>query len=169
MFEPILFQHGTCQRRHRLALADNIQGHSLANLTFGIAVGNQWLVAMRMHVDITGGYDSPFSRNRPLAGIRLNLANRRDFSIFDGDIAVKPRITCAVNQPATMDHSIEFGHAASCKVIQPAVYHRGVLRTTRQAFSVQGSIVQKLVLNEVKDLSSGWKILRSSGCAKHAL
>ena len=52
MLGAILFQDRAFQRRHRLALADDIQRHALAHFALGVAVGNNRLIAMRVHVDI---------------------------------------------------------------------------------------------------------------------
>ena len=68
MLEPIFFQHRALERRHGLAFTDDIQGHALAHFALGVAIGDQRLIAVRVHVDIAGRNHSSFGRNRPLAG-----------------------------------------------------------------------------------------------------
>ncbi len=54
MLGAVLFEDRAFQRRHRLAFANNIQCHALAHFAFGVAIGDQRLIAMGMHVDVAG-------------------------------------------------------------------------------------------------------------------
>ena len=107
---PVFLQDRAFERRHGLAFADNIQRHALAHFAFGVAVGDDRLIAVRVHVDIAGRHDVAFSRDSPRCRFRIDLADRRDLAVFDPEVAVKPGITRAVDQPAAVDDDIELSH-----------------------------------------------------------
>ena len=53
MLGAIFLQYRTRKRCDRLALTDDIQRHPLAHFALGVAVGDEGLVAVRVHVDET--------------------------------------------------------------------------------------------------------------------
>src|SRR5262245_28080758 len=110
VLEAILLQDRALEGRHRLAFTDDIQGHALPHFAFGIAVGNDRLIAVRVHVDETRSYDIIFGGDSALAGLGIDLADGGDLARFDADVAVKPWVSCPLDHPAAMNHDIEISH-----------------------------------------------------------
>ncbi len=110
VFQPVLFQNRAFERRHGLALADNIQRHALADFAFGIAVGDQGLIAVRVHVDVARRDHIAFCRDRALSFFGIDFADARDLAVFDRHVAVEPRIPRAVDQSSAVNNDVEFGH-----------------------------------------------------------
>ncbi len=113
VLEPIFFEDGAFQRRHGLALADNIQGHSLAHFTFGIAVGDDGLITVSVHVDVAGAHNKAFGRNGPLAGLGIDLTDANDLAVANSDVGVEPRVARPIDYLPSMNDNIEFSHFAS--------------------------------------------------------
>src|ERR1044072_1477653 len=49
MFGPIFFEDRSFERRHRLALADDVQSHALTHFALCVAVIDHGLIAVRVH------------------------------------------------------------------------------------------------------------------------
>ena len=113
MLDAVLLEDRAFQGCHRLAFADDVQRHTLTDFALGIAVGDQRLIAMGMHVDVTRGNHQTLRRDRPRAGFGANLADTGDPAIFDRDIAVNPRVARAVDDSAAMNYNIELSHGIS--------------------------------------------------------
>src|SRR5581483_10512078 len=107
---PIFLEDRSFERRHGLALADDVQGHALAHFALGVAVVDHRLIAVGVHVDVTGRDDVAFGGNRARAGIGMYFADGGDLAVLDADVAVKPGIAGAVDHSAAVDDDIEFGH-----------------------------------------------------------
>ena len=113
MLESIFFEHCAFQRRHCLALADDIEGNSLAHFTFGIAVGDDRLIAVGVHVDVAGTHNQTFGRNGALAGVGIDLADASDLAVTNSDIGVEPGIARSVDHLPVVNDNIELSHFAS--------------------------------------------------------
>ena len=124
MLGAVLFQDRAFQRRHRLAFADDVQRHALAHFALGVAVGDQRLIAVRMHVDIARRDDITLRRDRALSRFGIDLADARDLAVFDRHVAVKPRVARAVDHSAAVDDDIEFSHSSPHIAVYGRLYHR---------------------------------------------
>jgi hypothetical protein len=79
---------------------------------------------VRVHVDIAWSDDPSFGGNRSLPGVRINFANADNLAALYCHVTVEPRIACAIDQPATVNHDIELTHYASRRlVLLKPVYH----------------------------------------------
>ena len=107
MLGAVFFEDRAFQGRHRLAFADDVQRHALAHFALGIAVGDDRLIAVGMHVDIAGRDHQALGRDRPRAGFGVDFADTGDLAVFDRDITVKPWIARAVDDSAAMNYDIE--------------------------------------------------------------
>src|SRR6266404_263331 len=90
---------------------------------------------MRMHIDVAGGDNPSFGGNRPLARSGVNFANARNLATLDSHVTVEPGISCAVDQPAAMNHDIEISHYASCSLACSSPYIIGDKITTTDSIS----------------------------------
>src|SRR5512144_2337943 len=142
MLESVFLQNRAFEGRNSLAFADDIQGDALANFAFGIAIRNDRLVAVGMHIDKPRCDNVAFRRDGARRRFRINFTDLRDLAVFDGEIAVKPRISGAVDQPATVNDNVELRHLVLLKNSLSRLYHRiseatrysALLRTTRQEY-----------------------------------
>src|SRR6185503_4557198 len=110
MFQPIFFQDRPLERRNGLALADDVERHTLPYFALRIAIRDNWLVAVRVHVDIARRDHIAFGRNGALSRFRVDLADARDLAVLDCEVTVKPRIARAVDQPSAMNNDVELSH-----------------------------------------------------------
>src|SRR6266478_1458744 len=85
---------------------------------------------MRMHIDVAGGDNPSFCGNRPLAGSKVNFPDAGNLATPDTHVTVEPGISCAVDQPAVMNHDIEISHYASCSLACSSPYIIGDKTTT---------------------------------------
>src|SRR5262245_7817946 len=90
---------------------------------------------MRMHVDVTGSHNPSFRRDGSLAGIRINFPNGGNLPALYGHITVEPGIPRTIDQPATVNHDIEFSHYPSSKLTCSSPYTTGDKTTTTVVFS----------------------------------
>src|SRR3989338_1822772 len=67
MLDAVLLQNGSRKRGDSLALTDNVHSHPLAHLALGIAISDQRLIAVSVHVDVSGGHHQPLGGNGPVA------------------------------------------------------------------------------------------------------
>src|SRR5207247_2821967 len=70
-------------RRHRSALADHFGRDALADLAFGVAVGQQRVVGMRVWIDEARRDDLAAGVDRP-PGRAGNAADARDAAVANG-------------------------------------------------------------------------------------
>src|ERR1051325_824900 len=132
MLEPILLENRACQGCNSLALADDIESHALAYFALRVAVGDQRLIAMRVHIDVAGRNDPSFRGDGASAVIRPDVPDSGDFPVFDRDIAVKPRISGAVDYAPAVNNNIELRHFTS--VVHTSPYITEFLLKQRDVF-----------------------------------
>jgi hypothetical protein len=68
---------------------------------------------MSVHIDVAGTYNKALSRNGPLAGLRIDLADGGDLPVSNSDIGIEPRVAGPIDYLPAMDDNIKFSHFAS--------------------------------------------------------
>src|SRR5690348_18332846 len=106
MLESIFLQYRAFEGRNSLAFTDDIQRDTLTNFAFGIAIRNDRLIAMGVHIDKSRRDDVTFRRDGTRRRLCRDLTDMRNPPVFDGEIAVKPRIPCAVDQPRSEERRV---------------------------------------------------------------
>ena len=106
----ILLEHRPHQRRHGLAFADDVEGHALADLALTVAVRDQRLVAVGVHVDVSRRHHLAPDVDGMGPRARVQPAHGRDPAVLDGQVAVVPGVAGAVDDGAAVKHGIEYRH-----------------------------------------------------------
>ena len=94
------------QRPGRAALAEHLGRHALADLALGVAVFEQQVVGVRVHVDEAGRDDQPLGVDLALGLARRHAADGDDPVAADGHVADEPRVAGAVDDAAVADDEV---------------------------------------------------------------
>ena len=78
----VLFEHAAFERGHCLAFPDHIERHALAHLAFGIAVGQDGHVSVRVQIDETWRDHHPLRIDHAFAERGIEFADPDDAAIF---------------------------------------------------------------------------------------
>src|SRR4051794_12344942 len=91
------------------SLAQDLRGDALADLALGPAVFQEHEVGVRVHVNEAGGDDQAPGVDLAAGGPFQDAADSNDPIPADGDIAVEPWVTAAVDDLAVTDDQVVFG------------------------------------------------------------
>src|SRR5262249_7316820 len=105
----VLFEYAAFERSHRLTFPDHIERHALAHLAFGIAVGQDGHVSVRMQIDETRRNHHPLRIDHAFAERGIQFADSDDAAFLYGHAAVEPGIATPVDNFAVCNHDIITG------------------------------------------------------------
>src|SRR5262249_8182673 len=97
------------ERADRPALAEDLCGDPLADLALGVAVFQEEVVRVRVHVDEPGRDDQPLGVDFPFGLLRGHAADGDDAIAPDGHVAEEPGVAAAVHDLAIADEQVVRG------------------------------------------------------------
>ena len=133
MLEAILFQDRPFERRHGLAFADDVQRHALAHFAFSVTIGDDGLIAVRVHIDEARRNHVSLGGDGALPRFRTDFSDRCDPALLDRHVAIKPWISCAIDKSAAVNNKVELSHAASSLAVSRAYITQSSMRQDRSA------------------------------------
>jgi hypothetical protein len=97
------------QRPGGAPFAEDFRRHALPDLALRVAVFEQQVVGVRVHVDEAGADDETLRVDRALRLSFRHAADRDDLVAGDRDGAMEPRVAGAVHDAPVRDEEVVFG------------------------------------------------------------